>query len=219
MDIDLLSKMVMELLVERDTVSLPGVGIFVSEQAPATFSDNGYSINPPYKKVSFRQRESDDDSLVEHYAKTCSIDKEVASSVLKEFLDGMVEVLTEKKVIIFPGLGLLRATKENHYFFVPDADDEVNADSFGLSPISLKSRVPVADVKPAPVEVPQKKSEPEGESGESRSNNHPFRTFVIVLLTLIVAGAALLRILGSFSPETVDLLLYNEEEYSLIHSR
>ena len=39
MDIDLLSKMVGELILDNDEVSLPGVGTFVAEVVPSTFSD------------------------------------------------------------------------------------------------------------------------------------------------------------------------------------
>ena len=45
MDIDLLSRMVKELILDSDEVSLPGVGSFVTELIPATFSDQGYTIN------------------------------------------------------------------------------------------------------------------------------------------------------------------------------
>ena len=65
MDIDLLSKMVKELILDKDEVELPGVGTFVAETVPATFSDKGYTINPPYRKLSFRQRQGGgDDSLI-----------------------------------------------------------------------------------------------------------------------------------------------------------
>ena len=45
MDIDLLSKMVKELILDNDEVSLPGVGSFVAELVPSSFSDKGYTIN------------------------------------------------------------------------------------------------------------------------------------------------------------------------------
>ena len=53
MDIDLLAKMVKELIVAHDQVGLPGVGTFVAEMIPATFSDKGFTINPPYRRLSF----------------------------------------------------------------------------------------------------------------------------------------------------------------------
>ena len=41
MDIDLLSKMVKELILDNDRVVLPGLGSFVAEVVPSTFSDKG----------------------------------------------------------------------------------------------------------------------------------------------------------------------------------
>ena len=55
MDIDLLSKMVKELILVNDRVTLPGVGAFVAEMVPASFTDRGYTINPPYRRLVFRQ--------------------------------------------------------------------------------------------------------------------------------------------------------------------
>ena len=37
MDIDLLSKMIKELILENDRVVLPGLGCFVAEMVPSTF--------------------------------------------------------------------------------------------------------------------------------------------------------------------------------------
>ena len=39
MDIDLLSKMVKELILVNGRVTLPGVGAFVAEMVPASFTD------------------------------------------------------------------------------------------------------------------------------------------------------------------------------------
>ena len=54
MDIDLLSKMVKELILDRDRLVLPGLGSFMAEVVPSTFSDKGYTINPPYRRLYFR---------------------------------------------------------------------------------------------------------------------------------------------------------------------
>ena len=140
MDIDLLSRMVKELLLDKDEVRLPGVGTFVAEIVPSSFSDKGFTINPPYRKISFRQNlDGDDDSLVREYADAAGIPESDARRVLSAFLEEMKEVLKEKKTIIFPALGRLRATKENNFFFVADENLDIYPDGFGLEPISLKS--------------------------------------------------------------------------------
>ncbi len=140
MDIDLLSKMVKELILDKDEVALPGAGVFVAEVVPSTFSDKGYTINPPYRKLSFRQRENaEDTSLVDFYAESNKCSRADAEKVIRGFIGEMTDVLREKKTIIFPGLGRLRATRENNFFFVADEDLDIYPAGFGLSPISLKT--------------------------------------------------------------------------------
>lgn len=140
MDIDLLSKMVKELILDKDEVSLPGVGTFVAEMVPSVFSDKGYTINPPYKRLSFRQKGTGDDSLlIGFYAKCNNLDIETASRIIREFLHEMRHVLEIRKSIVFPGLGKLRATRENYFFFVADEDLDIYPEGFGLEPISLKT--------------------------------------------------------------------------------
>ena len=112
MDIDLLSRMVKEVILDRDRVVLPGLGTFVAEMVPASFSDKGYTINPS---------------------------PELARNILTDFLKELRQVLMEKKTVVLPGLGRLRATKENNFFFVPDEDLDIYPEGFGLEPISLKT--------------------------------------------------------------------------------
>ncbi|MBP5559951.1 MAG: hypothetical protein J6X71_09340 [Bacteroidales bacterium] len=145
MDIDLLSKMVGELILDSDEVALPGVGTFVAEVMPSTFSDKGYTINPPYRRLSFRQRESSDNSLVEFYARSNGVDERTAASILRPFLAELKETLKVKKTIVFPGLGRLRATRENNFFFIPDEDLNIYPEGFGLEPLSLKTHVETED--------------------------------------------------------------------------
>ena len=140
MDIDLLSKMVKELILDKDEVSLPGVGTFVAEMVPSVFSDKGYTINPPYKRLCFRQKGTGDDSLLtDFYARCNNLDIETASRIIREFLHEMRHVLETRKSIVFPGLGKLRATRENYFFFVADEDLDIYPEGFGLEPISLKT--------------------------------------------------------------------------------
>ena len=141
MDIDLLSKMVKELILENDRVVLPGLGCFVAEMVPATFSDKGYTINPPYRRLSFRARPDMGDELIDFYVKANGLDREVACRILGEFIRELRQIIFSKKVVVLPGLGRLRATKENNLFFIPDEDLDIYPAGLGLEPISLKSHV------------------------------------------------------------------------------
>lgn len=140
MDIDLLSKIVKELILDNDEVALPGIGSFIAEIVPSVFSDKGYTINPPYRRLSFRQKGSGDENMIiDFYARCNNIDTPTASRIIREFMEEMRRVLETKKSIVFPGLGKLRATKENYFFFVADEDLDIYPEGFGLEPISLKT--------------------------------------------------------------------------------
>ena len=140
MNIDLLSQMVYDLILEHDSLSLPGVGCFVAEIVPATFTDRGYTINPPYRKLSFRSSGPSDTLLVDLYAASNNVSAEVARKVLVEFLAEMKALLYAKKNVVFPGLGRLRATRENNIFFVADEGLDIFPEGFALEPLSLKAR-------------------------------------------------------------------------------
>ncbi len=139
MDIDLLSKIVKELILDNDRVVLPGLGSFVAEVVPSTFSDKGYTINPPYRRLFFRSKPDEGDELAAFYASTNNVDKAVAERIIKDFVAELKPVLHTKKTVVFPGLGRLRATKENAVFFVANEDLDIYPAGFGLEPISLKT--------------------------------------------------------------------------------
>ena len=181
MDIDLLSKMVKELILDDDKVVLPGLGCFVAEIVPAYFSDKGYTINPPYRKLYFRSRPDEGEALIDFYAKSNEVAYDVAEKIIKDFISELKSVLMAKKVVVFPGLGRLRATKENNIFFIADEDLDIYPEGFGLEPISLKTHQetpeevsaavaglktmlePVAPVVPEPEPEPAPEPEPEPE--------------------------------------------------------
>ena len=139
MDIALLADMVKELILDNEEVALPGLGTFVTEVVPASFSDRGYTINPPYRRLSFRERQGSDDMLAQLYSKANGTDLETSRKIISGFAAGVKGDLTKKKAVVFPGLGRLRATKENAFFFIPDEDLEIFPYGFGLQPVSLKT--------------------------------------------------------------------------------
>lgn len=174
MDIDLLSKMVKELILDNDEVSLPGVGSFVAELVPSSFSDKGYTINPPYKRLSFRKKaDVSDNVLIDFYAKSNNVDKETASKIVIDFLSEMQKVLELRKSIVFPGLGKLRATKENIFFFVADEDLDIYPEGFGLEPISLKTHEETPAEVSATIAALQDILNPEETESQSGSGEQP----------------------------------------------
>ena len=140
MDIDFLAKMIKEVVMDHDSVTLPGMGSFVAELVPASFTDRGYTILPPYRRLYFSPKQGDDRLLLDLYVQSNpKIPEADASRILEEFIAEMKEVLKERKTLVLTGLGRLRATRENHFFFVADEDLDIYPAGYGLQPISLKT--------------------------------------------------------------------------------
>lgn len=139
MDIDLLSKMVKELILDNDKVVLPGLGCFTAEIVPASFSDKGYTINPPYRRLSFRSKPNEGHLLARLYARSNNVELQFAERIIKEFVAELKSVLFARKTVVFPGLGRLRATRENNVFFVADENLDIYPSGFALEPVSLKN--------------------------------------------------------------------------------
>ena len=169
MNTELLSQMVGELVLNRDVVGLPGLGTFVVEDAPASFSDRGYTINPPYRRLSFKAGRPEDESLVELYAALNSVDRDTAKAVLVDYLSQLRDVLIARKTVVLPGLGRLRATRDNKFFFVADEGLDIFPDGIALAPVSLKAHArmpdapatePVPALQPEPAQVPASEPAP-----------------------------------------------------------
>ncbi len=172
MDIDLLSNMVRQLITDNDKVFLPGLGAFVAEIVPSTFSDKGFTVNPPYRRLVFRSRVEPDNLLSGLYVSSNGVARDVAEKIVGSFMEELRNELVSRKVIVFSGLGRLRATKENNFFFVQDEDLDIYPEGFGLEPVSLKTHLEtkaevsavVSGLRAALDEAPEKASEKEDDA-------------------------------------------------------
>lgn len=167
-----MSRMIAEVVVDHDKVGLLGIGTLQTEVVPSSFSDRGYTINPPYRRLSFLPEMVEKDVLVEFYAKVNFIPVEVAREYMKQFFSEFKEILKERKSITLPGLGRLRATKENNFFFVPDEQLDIFPETFGMEPVSLKSLSNSEEKLEIQFEfkVPDKILEPQGDVDELQEN-------------------------------------------------
>lgn len=247
MDIDLLSKMVKELILDNDRVVLPGLGCFVAEMVPSTFSDKGYTINPPYRRLYFRSRPDQGDALTRLYAEGNGVEMEIADKIITDFVAELKGVLFSKKTVIFPGLGRLRATKENAVFFVADEDLDIYPAGFGLEPVSLKTHQESAaevsaavvglklileepESQPEPVAEPELQPEPIPEPApepipEPETEPEPRKGYVKLLIAILIIVLVLAVLLGAyiaiakFAPQWLDTILYTKEELEILNYR
>lgn len=143
MNLELLSSILNKLTLHHERVSLPGLGSFVGEVAPAYFSLAGKAINPPYRRILFRSKELHNDGLLtECYAKELEISREVAEEKLHQFAEWLKIELSEKQHFKFPNFGTIRATADNDYYFVAQQGIFNYIEAFGLEPVTVSHLTP-----------------------------------------------------------------------------
>ena len=65
MKLETLSGLIVQLVLENGRVMLPQLGAFMRETVPASFSDRGFTLLPPYRRLVFRESQGDGTLLCE----------------------------------------------------------------------------------------------------------------------------------------------------------
>jgi len=230
MDSRLFSRIVKELLTRDEQVILDGFGIFYVEQVPAYFSDKGYTLNPPYRKVCFKAGDYRDDVLARFYAESNSIELPRAKRLVGEYVDTLKEEVFAQKTVALPDFGRLKVISKDRVFFIQDPDLAIFPEYDLLEAVSLKSlgnfsqasQVPPSD-EPAPEEPLSEEPRYEEPYGDEYPDEHRRRkktslwvVFFIVIVVLAVLFFGALAVLGRFYPDLIDPYLYNSEELELL---
>lgn len=233
MDAGLLSNIVKELVLDNDSVTLRGLGRFVARVEPSSFADRGFTINPPYRRLSFENEEGTDNLLEERFVALAGGDAASASKALSEFISEIRGELEGKKVFVLPGIGRLRATAGNNFFLVADEDLDIYPEGFGLVTLSMRTRTETPEevaaavasleevIAPAPAEPEVAgPSEPEPVPAEKPARKPRKGRWLIAASIAIVVLCGLffggLYALGHFAPDFIDSLLYSEEDLQYV---
>ena len=195
MDIKQLSSLVRELVLDADEVLVPGLGTFRAEVVPASFSDKGYTVNPPYRKLAFVAEELPEAKPIE-------------AEGLAELVERLKKDLQETRSVELPGLGKLRLTKGDKYFFVADEDANIFPDGFGLEPVSLKNKGGHSQ---------KKKGKAEKDAEGKPAKDDEIIKAIWIIVGIIIVAMIVLRQLGTFVPDFIDKILYTPEELAKIH--
>ena len=171
-----------EFIMEHDRLLVPGLGSFTAGLQAATISDNGFTINPPYRKLEFIYGEDLGIGENEQYDYLYSIkekmDLEKVREELAEIISEIKREVEANSLVERPGLGKLRSLGDGHLFFVMDKDAQIYPEGFALSSVSLKNRVsgiPEVVAAPKPVEQPVAATEGhnEAETSETAEPSEP----------------------------------------------
>ncbi len=165
MDIKQLSTMVRDLVLQQDKVVVPGLGVFCAELVPASFSDRGYTLNPPYRKLSF---EAEGPSAVPRQEDSRYLVKAEAAE-LQQCIASLRSELQSSKCVELPLLGKLRLTTSGELYFIADPDLDIYPDAFGLHPVSMKNHDPQisdAALSALDIDTPMIEPTPQPESAQ-----------------------------------------------------
>jgi len=174
-DVDIFAGCLKDLLLENDVVTVPGLGSFMTRLMPASFSDLGRTINPPYRKLSFRAAEMGDPKPFIDYLTTLLPEGQDVGEWLQTFVAGFKEELDKTKRVDLAALGAMRATEQNDYFFVASEDLDIYPEGMGLEPVTIKTSTliepePIFELESEPAEEPETEvaqpAEPETEVTE-----------------------------------------------------
>ncbi len=156
MTLDAFSSFLKEFIIAQDAVAVPGLGEFISRMQPATISDNGFTINPPYRRLEFVSPVPADTEDVQFfdalYSAKALTPREQAGLEVNSVVEKIKSVLDKESVVELAGLGRLRTLADGGVFFIMDRDAQIFPDGFGLESVSLKNR-PAAPFQP--VDIPQ----------------------------------------------------------------
>lgn len=223
-----------EFIMEHDRLLVPGLGAFTAGLQAATISDNGFTINPPYRKLEFIYGEDLGIGENEQYDYLYSIkekmDLEKVREELAEIISEIKREVEVNSLVELPGLGKLRSLGDGHLFFVMDKDAQIYPEGFALSSVSLKNRVSgipevVAAVAERHNEAETSETAEEAVSKEQKVADGLARKKkkmpVGVKVILWLLGIALLLLAGFmalayFCPDFIDTLLYSPDEIELL---
>lgn len=229
-----------EFIMEHDRLLVPGLGAFTAGLQAATISDNGFTINPPYRKLEFIYGEDLGIGENEQYDYLYSIkekmDLEKVREELAEIISEIKREVEANSLVELPGLGKLRSLGDGHLFFVMDKDAQIYPEGFALSSVSLKNRV--SGIPEVVAAVGERHNEAEtfetaettvtAEEAVSKEQKvadglarKKKKMPVVVKVILWLLGIALLLLAGFmalayFCPDFIDTLLYSPDEIELL---
>jgi len=202
-----LGKYIHKLLLEHETVIIPGFGAFISSYKPAEINSESNELKPPSKEIFFNQQIRNNDSLL---VGTVALGEGVshfdALKLIEKERENILYQLDKGEKYTLEDTGELLINEQDEITLNPFIEDNLLLDSFGLEAVSLdnlaqeEENIIIAakdgeqaekeqtstqkeevDVVPASVQLEPKKEEPQKKEAKKRG-------WLLVLLALIPIG-------------------------------
>ncbi len=149
-----ISSYIIILLEEHEYVILPGLGAFIAVYQPALLINEGRTMLPPTRRISFNPDLKINDGLLAGFlARQLKISPSRANKILEQYSEELIYRLDQDGKVVFDHLGILRL-ENNQFLFEADSSTVVSPGSFGLEPVAAE---PVIPAYCRPVEPEEKK--------------------------------------------------------------
>ena len=201
MDFSLVCSQIQELLVVNEEVVLPGLGKFVIEVTPASFKEDGMSILPPGKKLSFVQGD---------FEGKCGQWQSELSGKINDGLqqNGVFEVL---------GFGIFTDNGAGEILFAVCEEFDFAPDSFSLEAIALEANsVPEEESEEKPVEKREEKKVDVPMSMEEKRKIQKWMVWIAVTVVLLLVLVLFVVLFKDDFMELLKGLLYSKEELEIM---
>ncbi len=143
-----LSDLLRQLIMEHDSVSLPGMGCFTVVETPSELLNEGRMITPPLKKIVFDSSDSiQDNLLVQQYARLKNIPEKEASAEVADLLRQMKKELVDNAKVVIPDFGTLCFGASGSFVFEAAAEFDFESDSYCLETLLLQKRSEIGDIE------------------------------------------------------------------------
>jgi hypothetical protein len=175
------------VLYERDSLIIPNLGGFVSKYQPATIDHVQGLINPPSKKLQFNKNLIINDGvLIAYLQNTLGLSVKEAKKTIEDFVDRTCEMLNNREIVLFPGVGRLYKDYENNLQFLQD-NTNYNTNAYGLPTLQF---YPILRSRPATGHFASDLDQ--GQPAAARSYNYRRAAnaiIPIVMIAIITIGA------------------------------
>ncbi|MCD6354491.1 MAG: SPOR domain-containing protein [Prolixibacteraceae bacterium] len=136
-----LGKYLHDLLLENETVIVPGFGAFISSYQPAVVDEETHEIKPPSKKISFNSKiRNNDGLLVGHIAEAENISHFDALKRIEREREKLLYQLDKGEKVVFENTGELFFNERQEIQFNSFQNENFLLESFGLESASIQSQ-------------------------------------------------------------------------------
>ena len=157
-----------KLLYKHDCVTLPGLGGFVTNYAPAKIHSVNHTFYPPSKTILFNSKLTSDDGLLIHEISISEkIPYEQAKIDVLEFVDNCKMQIEDNGFVKLLKIGTITKNREGSLLFEPDTTVNYLEKAYGLAtfvsppiarkPLHRRLEQKFTDRKPVPYEERKKR--------------------------------------------------------------